>query len=74
MSRFKAHDPGAPLWWIGYLLWKWFGLCRVGHTKVVVRADKDCDLFWWAELDLLDFMRHPEHWKEEGLTEVPPFD
>ncbi len=70
MSRFTASDPGSLYWYPDYLLWKWLGLCRIGHAKIV-RADKDCDMFWGAELDLLHFKRHPEQWSEAELTEKP---
>ncbi len=64
MSR--AHDPGSLIWWGDYLLWKWFGLCRIGHAKKLARADSDCAMFWGAELDLLDFKRHPENWSDDS--------
>lgn len=62
--RVRLNNPGGLLWWPGYLAWRLFGICWVGHR--LGRATDDCDMFWDAESTLI-------HWgvSEVGLTEPP---
>lgn len=61
---YRLHNPGALLWWPGYLAWKHLRICWLGHRPTRVGRYSECDRFWWAEEDLLDYRRHPENWQE----------
>lgn len=70
----RLHNPGGLLWWPGYLAWRWFKICWVGHRHRPRRVEllDDCDMFWDAEEFGMRLHRHPELWDELESVELEP--
>lgn len=68
IARFKADRPGSPIWWVEYLAARYLKLCWTG--KPLHYAGRECQEFWGAEMDILDYLRNPEDWGQ-GVTAPP---